>query len=305
LRYLPDDCAAYRVYVDVAALVPALHLDEVLTSARVPGPWKTVFATFESAHLRLGREIQEIAVCAQEVSRDDDEASKVYVAIGGRLGGQDALHAYRGVVQELTHAKDSEVLEKESGGVPYLVTSYTPQRKWIAMPGADVLVFYTDAVAQIASIAKPHEVDLARWRLGDGVVSSFAWSSQDEDERTVDPGAGHPTGGTLSLAPSDAGGDPTLVLDAAGSLPQSSLVDPSRIEAIPGRLADAIAASPFGALADPVRRMRLDLRGRKLHVGLDLPVAKLVEAGQIAARDRRAVRELWGDLRRAVASPVR
>jgi hypothetical protein len=301
LRYLPNDCAAYRVYVDIAALVPALHLDDVLTSARVPGPWKGVFTTFESAHLRLGREIQELAVCAQEVSRDDDETSKVYVAIGGRLGGQEALHAYRAVVRELTHAKDSEVLEKESGGVPYLVTSYAPQRKWIAMPGPDVLVFYTDAVAQIATIAKPHEVDRARWRLGDGVVSGFAWSSQDDD----DPAASDTTGGTLSLAPSDSGGDPTLVLDAAGSLSTTAPLDPARMETIPGKLADAIAASPFVGLADPVRRMRLDLRGRKLRLGLDVPVAKLVEAGQIAARDRRAVRDLWVDLRRAVASPGR
>lgn len=301
LQYLPEQCAAYRVYVDVAAVASTLHLTDVLTSEHVPGPWKSIFGTFESAHLRLGREIRELAVCAQEVARDDDETAKVYVAVGGQMGGRDALRTYRTIVQELTHAKDAEVLEKESAGVPYLVSSYTPGRKWIAMPAPDVLVFFTDSTAEVAGLAKPHEVDRAQWSLRGSVLASFAWSAESDD----DTQAGDPTAGSVFVGPSAAGGDGILVLDAKGSVRTSGALDPALLASVPGKLADAFAASPFGPLADPVRRMTLQrIRSTAVHLRLEVPVPALIEAGHIASRDPHAVRELLDNLRH-VASPKR
>ena len=180
--------------------------------------------------------------------------------------------------------------------MPYLVSSFTPGRKWIAMPGADVLVFYTDSVARVAELAKPHEVDRGRWRLRSGVLASFEGSSHGDDETA----AADTRDGTLSLAPSDAGAA-RFVLDGAGSVASAAL-DPALIASIPGRLADAFARSPFVPLADPVRAMTLQVRGRTLRLRLEVPAAKLIEAGQIAWRDHGAVRELWRNLRRAVGA---
>jgi len=128
LHYLPESCPSGRVYIDLKGLVNTLHLEQSFTHDRVPPAWKPVFEAFEAAKLRPGQEIEDFAVCVQEMAEDEDDVSKVWVAIGGRFGGRDALKKYKSIVQILTRAKDSEVLEKESNGVPYLASSYTPSR---------------------------------------------------------------------------------------------------------------------------------------------------------------------------------
>jgi hypothetical protein len=291
LRYLPEACGSYRVYVDVKSLTGALALRDVLTSGRMPPPLQPIFRTFEEAHLRLGQEIEDLAVCAQPApGQEEDDPSRTYVAIGGRFGGRDALHKYRSIVQGLTHARDSEVLEKESNGIPYLVSSYTPMRKWIAMPGPDVLVFYTDAIAEVAALAKTHDVDAGAWQLGEATLASF--------EVRRDDGEGASSAGTLAI--DGPPGSQTMVFDARVTADSPEAMAPARLALLRGRLADAIEGSAFSELAEPVRQAALEARGESLHVRFGLPVQKLIDAGMTATTRREAVADLWGNLRRAV-----
>jgi hypothetical protein len=300
LRYLPEHCASYRFYVDVKSLTDTLELRDVLTSERLPAPWKSTFETFEMAHLRVGQEILDIAACAQESPGDDDAPSKTYVAIGGRFGGREALHKYRSIVRALTHAKDTEVLEKESNGIPYLVSSYSPTRKWIAMPAPDVLVFYTDAVSQVATLAKAHEGDLRAWRLADATVATFDVRRDCEGEPASDSRGAF--SGVLSVR--GPRGSQSLIFEARGTAASSEAATVPRLALLKARLAGAIERSAFPQLADSVWQMMLEAPGESVHVRMEVPVAKLIEAGMTASTHREAVPELWGELQRLVNSPA-
>jgi hypothetical protein len=286
LQYLPNDCASYRVYVDVKSLTTTLHLEESLKSDHLPAPWKSIVQTFESAKLRPGQEIEELAVCAQQTAEDDDDISKIYVAIGGRFGGRDALHKYKSIIQGLTHAKDSEVLEKVANGTPYLVSSYTPNNKWIAMPAANVLVFYTDDVAQIASIAKPHTIDANAWRLETKTLASFDsnWAGH--------PGAdfGHSIKGVLVSDHAD------LVFDAVAVSDYAAKTNALTLGVLKTALAAVFAASDFASLADSIRAMTLDVNDRALHVKLEIPVAKMIDAEALATSKPQSLTDLFGRL---------
>ena len=292
LRYLPEQCASYRIYVDLKGVTETLELRDVLTSERVPGPWKTAFQTFEAAHLRVGQEIEDLAVCAEQSAEgeDDEATSKTYVAIGGAFGGREALSKYKGVIEGLTRAKDADVVEHESNGVPYLVSSYSTTRKWIAMPAPDVLVFYTDAVAEVGALAKSHDVDARAWQLEGGTLASFERRQKDEEATAGE--TARSLWGTVSLE-----GD-RLLLEARSALDPATSVTPDMLASLQTRLADTVAGSSFPGLADPVRQMKLEVGTRSVHVRLEVPVAKIIEAGATASTHREAVPELFTKIRR-------
>jgi len=296
LRYLPEDCPAARVYVDVAGLWRALGSTELVTSARQRGAFRDLVGALDSAGINPGRDIQDFAICARELGEGDDARSSVYVAIGGSLGGEKALSRYKSVIMTLSHVDERSIVEGQKDGVPYLVSKYQRHRMWIAMPAPNVLVFSTDDVGAAGTLRTPHTADSHAWQAEAGTTAGAVYTS---------PREGLAASGFRGRITDDG---KTLELVATlwfGGLRDLSI---SSIETLRSATATILDGSPLRSLAAPVRAMDLVLSNEQLQVDLRVPGPSLSELLKEALADPSSLRRIMSALAskpatRAVVAP--
>jgi hypothetical protein len=155
------------------------------------------------------------------------------------------------------------------------------------MPTPNVLVFYSDDVAQIASIGKPHNVDAKAWNLDEKTLASFDyhWAGH--------PGAEFPHSFSGVLLNDHA----TLTFNAFAVSDYGAKANTFMLGVVKMALVGAIAGSEFSPLTESFQKMTLDVKDLTVHMKLDIPIAKMIEAGTIASSNPRAVTDLFGQLR--------
>jgi hypothetical protein len=282
LRYLPESCPSARVYVDMATLWTEVGSPELAAAAHEGGPLRELVRAFDAAGIDLRVDITDIAFCAQSIGADEDERSIVFVAIGGALGGDEALQRYRSVIMALSHVDASSIIEDRRDGVPYVVSKYRLKRDWIAMPAANVLVFSTEDVAAVAGLRTSRVGDRTVWRADASTSASFEYRAPGTTETSV----------TGRIA-DDHG---VVAITGLAHFEGLRNLDATKLATIRDAAASVLTQSALRSLAAPVGSMVLAIEGGALRFELRPTAASVAQALVEVARDPRIVRTVVADL---------
>ena len=291
LRYLPAACSVARVYADLAGWSLAFPSGSLTSSTSHAGRLKRLLEAFESSGIRVGKDLQELAICIDALPQDADDLSSAVAAIGGQLGGTSALTKYKSVIQALTNAKASEIIESRRNGIPYVVGTHQKNRVWIAMPVPDVLVFSTGPVTELDSLKRAAAPDLAGWRAQPGRLAGFEYVSP---ERATGGVVAHGTASTR-------GPELEFAVDARfGSL---AGLDGAKLALLQTQLSGLLSTSVLAPLAGPVRRAQIDLRDGVLRVDMVVRPSELEDAVARARTSPHALADLVSKATSASPTP--
>jgi hypothetical protein len=287
LGYLPTECPVARVYIDVAGLWSAVGSPELVPAIRRGNSLGELVAAFDGANLDFGRDVQDFALCATQPGQPEEPRGSVYVALGGALGGKQALDRYKAIIMALSHVDASAIIEERRSGIAYLVSKYRRKRVWIAMPTDDVLVFSTEDVAEIDALKDPHPVALERWQAQPGTAPAIGGFEYDA------PGDG--STGTHVRGRLTTEGN-MLVLDANANFASLAGLRPEKLEALRSAAISALDRSPLRALSGPVRDMTLSLVDGGIQAELRAAGPVLGQAAIQIASEPQTVRTLVADM---------
>jgi len=266
IRYLPATCSVARVYADLAAWGLAFPSGNLTSSSSHAGRLKRLLEAFEESGIRVGQDLQDLAVCIDAVPQDADELSSAVAAMGGHLGGSSALRKYENVILALSSAKRGEIIEARRKGIPYLVGIHQKDRVWIAMPSPDVLVLSTGPITELDTLKRSDAPDLARWRAHPGQLAGFEYISP---ERATGGIVAH---GTVS----NRGTELELDVDARfGSL---AVMDDAKLLVLRTKLSSLLQTSVLAPLAGPIERSELGLRDGALSVVFRIRPSEIEDA---------------------------
>ncbi len=290
MRYLPTECPAARVYINVAALWPALGSKELADPRNQRPAVKTILQALQSGGIDLGKDVQEIAICAKELPNDEDDPKSVMYAMGGNLGGKDALKKYKSVIMAVAHVEEKSITEGASDGVPYLASKRSPDHTWIAMPAPNVLVFSTGKVSEAAALKKPHAVSVDAWRAQPGTLVGFEYTAPaDENEKEK----AH----TEASAKGRLGAEGTdLVLVVDGTFDGLKNLDNDKLDNLRSKTAEILKKSELSGLSGPVSSMALAIRDDALHVRFRIGATTLLEVMKKVQANPKSLRSVFAEM---------
>jgi hypothetical protein len=288
MRYLPTECPAARVYINVAALWPALGSKDFADPSSQRPAIKTILQALQSGGIDLGKDVQEVAICAKELPNDDDDPKSAMYAMGGNLGGKDALKKYKSVVMAVAHVEEKSIIQGIRDGVPYLTSKRSPDRTWIAMPAPNVLVFSTGTVSEVAALKTPHGVSVDAWRAQPGTLVGFEYTApvDEKEKRRQETGAR----GRLVAEGTD------LVLEVEGKFDGLQNLDNDKLDNLRRNTAEILNKSELSGLSGPVSSMGLAIRDDALHVHFKIGASTLLDVLKKVQANPKSLRGVLGEM---------
>jgi hypothetical protein len=287
LGYMPADCPAGRVYVDVASLSHLVGSEELFAAMSQSKDLAGLMGAFDAAGIDVRRgDVVDFAWCSADKGLSDEVHGPTHAALGGSLGGKSALARYKSIVMMLAHVDDKSIVEQSRSGIGYLVSKYRPKRVWIGMPADDVLVFSTENIAELDGLVAPHAVAVDAWQATPDVAAAF-----------------DALGGRAARVRGDVKSEgATVVAHVTADLATASGLDAGKLETIRSATAAVLDKTALSMLSGPVREMAMTVADGKVSATLRVPGVTVGRALVATLKDPSLVKSILAELTRGPAS---